>query len=120
MTASHQNQDCNDIVRKIGERAKSALSVIGHSDQAAKDTALKYAAASIRSNKRNILAANQDDILATEKRGYSGAMIDRLLLTEDRIESMACGIEAIAELEDPIGSIIGEWERPNGLNIQSV
>ncbi|MGA0314641.1 MAG: glutamate-5-semialdehyde dehydrogenase, partial [Alphaproteobacteria bacterium] len=120
MTGSHENQDCTNMVRTIGERAKTALSVVGLSDRAAKDSALKYAAASIRLSKQKILAANQYDILATENRGYSGAMMDRLLLTEDRIESMACGIEAIAELEDPIGSIIGEWERPNGLNIQRV
>ena len=120
MTGSHETPDCTNMVRTIGERAKTALSVVGLSDRAAKDSALKYAAASIRSNKQKILAANRNDILATENRGYSGAMMDRLLLTEDRIESMACGIEAIAELDDPIGSIIGEWERPNGLNIQRV
>ena len=120
MNGSHRNQDCTNMVRTIGERAKTSLSVVGLSDRATKDSALRYAAASIRLNKQKILAANQHDILATENRGYSGAMMDRLLLTEDRIESMACGIEAIAELEDPIGSIIGEWERPNGLNIQRV
>ena len=86
MTGSHENQDCNNMVRTIGERAKTALSVVGLSDRASKDSALRHAAASIRSNKKKILAANQDDILATENKGYSRATIDRLLLTEDRID----------------------------------
>lgn len=108
------------MVQTIGERARTALSVIGLSDRAAKDQALKYAAASIRSNKHKILAMNEADILAATKKGISGAMMDRLLLDEDRIESMAFGLDAIADLGDPVGDIIAEWERPNGLHIQRV
>ena len=55
MTGTHENQDCTNMVRTIGKRAKTALSVVGLSDRATKDSALRYAAASIRLNKQKIL-----------------------------------------------------------------
>jgi glutamate-5-semialdehyde dehydrogenase len=67
-----------------------------------------------------ILAANAHDMKAGEAAGLSGAMLDRLKLDTARIEAMARGVEQIASLPDPVGTVIAEWERPNGLRIQRV
>jgi glutamate-5-semialdehyde dehydrogenase len=67
-----------------------------------------------------ILAANAHDMKAGEAAGLSGAMLDRLRLDTARIEAMARGLEQIATLPDPVGSVMAEWERPNGLRIQRV
>jgi glutamate-5-semialdehyde dehydrogenase len=71
-------------------------------------------------NRGDILAANAVDMEAGRQRGLSAAMLDRLMLDDERIDGMAAGLEAIAELPDPLGKVIAEWQRPNGLRIQRV
>jgi glutamate-5-semialdehyde dehydrogenase len=83
-----------------------------------KNRALLAAAAALRARGRGILAANEQDLEGAEANGAGGAMLDRLKLDEKRVESMARALEAIAELPDPIGSVLAEWIRPNGLRIQ--
>ena len=78
------------------------------------------AASQLRTRAGEILAANARDLVAAQARGLKGALIDRLKLDPSRIEAMARGLEDIARLEDPIGSVISEWTRPNGLRIQRV
>ena len=63
---------------------------------------------------------NAVDMSEGAERGLSTAMLDRLMLDADRVEGMATGIEAVAKLQDPIGRVLAEWERPNGLRIQRV
>jgi len=109
-----------EIMRVLGEAARASLQAIGTSDRATRDAALKQAAAAIRSREAEIADANARDMAAAEEKGITGAMLDRLLLTPDRIEAMAAGLEAIAELPDPIGDVMAEWDRPNGLSIQRV
>ncbi len=104
----------------LGGRARAAAKILAKSSPAQKDQALHAAAHAIRAGQAGILVANQKDMTFGRERGLTEALLDRLLLTEDRIEAMAKGIEDIAALSDPIGSIIAEWERPNGLKISRV
>lgn len=107
-------------MRRLGETARESLLALGAADSAARDTALHKAANAIRTRSGEIAEANERDMAAAEERGISGAMLDRLLLTDDRIEAMASGLEAIATLPDPVGEVMAEWDRPNGLTIQRV
>jgi glutamate-5-semialdehyde dehydrogenase len=86
----------------------------------AKNAALTAAAAAIRQQQAQLLAANRADVERATQRGLSSSLLDRLLLNEQRIESMARGIEDIAALADPIGGVIADWTRPNGLKIERV
>jgi glutamate-5-semialdehyde dehydrogenase len=104
----------------LGRQAKRAADVLTRSTGSARDKALRAAAAAIRADSAEILKANARDMATARERGLSGAMLDRLALDAGRIEAMAAGVEAIADLNDPIGEIIAEWDRPNGLKIQRV
>jgi glutamate-5-semialdehyde dehydrogenase len=77
-------------------------------------------AKAIREQAPAILAANAEDMKAAEARNLSGALLDRLKLNEARVEAMAKGLEEIAAQPDPVGRVLAEWTRPNGLNISRV
>jgi glutamate-5-semialdehyde dehydrogenase len=113
-------QDIAALMAPIGRAAVEAAQVLALAATAQKNAALAAAAVSLRARRGEILAANARDMKAGEAAGLSGAMIDRLRLDETRIESMAVGVEQVAALADPIGTVIAEWERPNGLRIQRV
>ena len=85
-----------------------------------RNAALAAAAAILRERSSEVVSANAQDMAAARERGLSGAMLDRLLLDDERVAAMASGIETIIGLRDPIGRILEEWERPNGLRIQRV
>ncbi|MCH8248981.1 MAG: glutamate-5-semialdehyde dehydrogenase [Proteobacteria bacterium] len=104
----------------LGVAARTAAAELATSSTQQRDAALISAAAALRSNAEKILAANKTDMLAARGRDLSAAMLDRLMLDAERIEAMAAGLEAISELPDPVGKVIAEWDRPNGLNIQRV
>jgi glutamate-5-semialdehyde dehydrogenase len=104
----------------LGRSARAAADGLARCDLEQRNAALKCAAAAIRAKTAAILSANAEDMRAAEARGLSGAMLDRLALDEERVESMACGLESIIDLPDPVGRIVAEWERPNGLKIQRV
>lgn len=112
--------DIQSLMHEIGQRAKDAATELSVVSSASKNTALKEMAASLRRRSNEILSDNAKDMAAGEAKGLTGAMLDRLQLTEDRIDDVAAGLEAIAELPDPVGSIDDEWDRPNGLHIQRV
>jgi glutamate-5-semialdehyde dehydrogenase len=105
---------------EMGRAARAAAGVVGRVPGELRARALQNAAAGIRAASAEILSANAKDMAAGKERGLSAAMLDRLALSEDRIEAMAAGIDAIRELPDPIGDVIAEWSRPNGLVIQRV
>src|SRR6185369_2269059 len=104
----------------LGVAAKAASVKLALADRATKDAALKAMAAEIRKAKSAILAANAKDVEQAKASGLSGALIDRLMLDETRVEAMAKGLEEIAELPDPVGTTLAEWDRPNGLRISRV
>ena len=104
----------------LGERARAAAAVLARTPREHKDRALGAAVAALRSSGEVILAANAEDMAAARAEGASGASLDRLALSPQRIEAMAAGLEAIARLEDPIGTVLAGWTRPNGLSIERV
>ncbi len=104
----------------LGKAARSAAAGLARATSDQRDEALRRAADAIRSQSAAILAANAEDMRAAEAKGLSGAMLDRLLLDDGRIESMARGLQAVVALPDPVGKVLAEWERPNGLKIQRV
>jgi len=106
------------LMTAIGEQARAAAGELGQAGTARKNAALRAAAIAVRDARPRILAANQRDLDAA--RGLSAAMTDRLRLDDGRIEAIAAGIEAVEQLPDPIGTVLAEWTRPNGLRIQRV
>ena len=104
----------------IGARARSAALSLSSSSSRSRDAALAAAAVAIRANGADILEANAADMGRAKQRSLSAAMLDRLRLDPARVESMAAGLEAIAALPDPLGRVLDEWQRPNGLHIQRV
>ena len=108
------------LMKGIGEAAQTAGRVLAMASSEAKNTALCEAAKAIRARKAEILKANEQDVAAAKEKGLTPAMIDRLALNDERIEGMAAGLEAIAELPDPVGRTLSEWDRPNGLKIRRV
>lgn len=83
-------------------------------------TALRNMAQALRDNAAHIIEANAQDMTAGEQAGLSSAMLDRLLLDEQRIDKIAVALEEIAELPDPVGRVLKEWTLENGLHIQRV
>jgi len=109
-----------DMMKPMGKAARRAAAALAITTDDERNRALHAAAAAIRNQSEAILAANSEDMQAGAERGLSAAMLDRLMLDADRVEGMAAGIETVAELHDPIGRILAEWDRPNGLAIQRV
>ena len=120
MTALHSIKPSDTGMAEIGRRAAEAATVLAVASSEAKNAALRAAAAAVRVDHAAILAANAEDMTAAESAGLSAAMLDRLALDDSRVEAMAKGLEDIAELADPIGTVLAEWERPNGLRISRV
>ncbi len=112
--------DIATMMDALGRNAREAALELALSPGSKRDQALQAAANSIRDSRDSILAANQIDMSAAEERGMSTAMLDRLALNPERLESMATGLEDVIQLPDPVGRILEEWERPNGLHIQRV
>ncbi|EKF18772.1 gamma-glutamyl phosphate reductase [Nitratireductor pacificus pht-3B] len=104
----------------LGTRARAAAGPLSIATPARKNAALGEMASALERNRDAILAANATDMANGEAAGLSAALLDRLKLDPSRIAAMADGIRAIASLEDPVGSVIAEWDRPNGLRIERV
>jgi glutamate-5-semialdehyde dehydrogenase len=104
----------------LGRAARAAATDLATTSNDQRNAALAGAAAALRSGSKAILAANEKDMAVAKERGLGGSMLDRLFLDEGRVEAMAAGIETIIGLRDPVGRILEEWERPNGLRIQRV
>jgi glutamate-5-semialdehyde dehydrogenase len=104
----------------LGRSARESARSLAMSGGEVRNHALRAAAASLRAHRADILVANDVDMEAGRQRGLNTAMLDRLMLDDARIEGMAVGLEAISELPDPLGKVIAEWQRPNGLRIQRV
>ncbi|MBO0332400.1 glutamate-5-semialdehyde dehydrogenase [Sneathiella sp. CAU 1612] len=123
MTAQPQISNSDDIARmmeELGRGARKAANELSLAPTETKNKALREAANALRARKDEIMSANAKDMTAASGKGISAALLDRLELNEARIESMAAGLEAIADLRDPVGEIIAEWDRPNGLQISRV
>ncbi len=109
-----------DLMRGIGQAARAAAGVLAAASTDLKNRALRASADAIRGATAELLAANAQDMRAGKAKGLSKAMLDRLALDDARIEAMARGLEEVADLPDPVGSVLAAWQRPNGLRISRV
>lgn len=116
----NQPSSITELMNELGRRASTAAQLLARSSGEEKTSALKAMAAAVRSNEKEILAANQKDMAAAKDKGRLDAFLDRLMLDGERVECMAAGLDTIAGLDDPVGDVIGSWERPNGLRIERV
>jgi glutamate-5-semialdehyde dehydrogenase len=119
-TASGETATAAADMLVLGRSARDAARRLSVATTEEKDKALLAMAAALRRNEAAILSANALDVAASRKTNANEAFIDRLTLTPARIEAMAKGIEEIAALPDPVGAVIAEWDRPNGLHIERV
>jgi glutamate-5-semialdehyde dehydrogenase len=108
------------IMHAIGQRARAAAHELALAPTKAKNAALMAAAAALRKATLDILAANAKDTAAAKDAGRLAAFIDRLMLDEGRVAGIAKGMEDIAALADPVGTVLAEWTRPNGLAFERI
>ena len=104
-------------LEETGRRAREAEPVIRVLSTEEKNRVLHKAADNLRKYSEKILSANALDMENGRAKGMSEGLLDRLYLTQDRVESMAQGLEALEKLEDPVGEVTGMKKRPNGLLI---
>ena len=108
------------LVSQMATKARGSLASLGQAEAERRNQALTLAADLIRSNSEKIQAANQIDVERGRQAGLTEAFIDRLSMTEERIEAMAAGLEDIGRLADPLGVELARWARPNGLDITRI
>jgi glutamate-5-semialdehyde dehydrogenase len=109
-----------DLMTDIGRKARAAAAELACASSERKATALIAAADAVWRRRQEILDANILDLDAGEQKGLSPAMLDRLRLDDHRLRGIVEALRQIAEQKDPVGRILAEWDRPNGLHIQRV
>lgn len=107
-------------VRELAQRAKRASRVLAQLGTKEKNSLLVGMADELDAQEKVIRKANQEDVAAARVAGTSGALLDRLELTEKRFREMVEGVRHVAELPDPVGEVIKKWNRPNKLEIFKV
>ena len=115
--------DANDIpalMHAIGMRAKAASADLATASAERKHAALIAAADAVWARRGEIIAANEKDMAYGRDKGLTAAMLDRLMLNEDRVRGMVDGLRAVAEQADPVGEVLAEWDMPTGLHIRRV
>ncbi|MFC5627408.1 glutamate-5-semialdehyde dehydrogenase [Aliibacillus thermotolerans] len=108
------------IMTEQGKKAKRGKEVVSQLPTEKKNQLLQRMSEQLLLDKESILAENKKDLEAGEKNGLSTALLDRLRLSEERLQGMADGFKQVAQLDDPIGEILDRWTRPNGLQIEQV
>ncbi|WP_017998292.1 glutamate-5-semialdehyde dehydrogenase [Paracoccus sp. N5] len=112
--------EADALIAEMGRKAREAAAVLAETTAERKHAALIGAAEAIRKAEDAILDANVLDMHHAEEKGLSPAMLDRLKLDPARIRAMAEGLRSVAAQADPVGKVLAEWDRPNGLNIRRV
>ena len=112
--------DLKNFILDYGQRARKAARILSRLGTGQKNTALRAMADQLVARTEPILKENRDDLDNAERSGIGGAMLERLTLNPKRVQAMADGVRQVATLEDPVGKIIAEWTRPNGLRISKV
>src|SRR5690348_1652553 len=107
-------------VAALGQRAKTAGRVLAQASSAQKDAALLTAADLLVERTPEVQAANDADLAAAAEGGMASGPLDRLRLTDTRVQAMANGLRMVAGLPDPVGEVLDGWARPNGLQIERV
>jgi glutamate-5-semialdehyde dehydrogenase len=109
-----------DLMTDIGQKARAAAAELAFASSERKAAALVSAAAAVWDRRQEILDANCLDLDFGTEKGLTPAMMDRLRLDENRLRGIVDGLRQVAEQKDPVGRILAEWDRPNGLHIQRV
>jgi glutamate-5-semialdehyde dehydrogenase len=112
--------DIPSLMDEMGRRAKAAAAELAFATAEAKRAALLAAGAAVLAAREDILAANAEDVAEARAKGLTPALIDRLRLDDARIGGIVEGLRAVGEQKDPVGEVIAEWDRPNGLHIRRV
>ncbi|MEM7122231.1 MAG: glutamate-5-semialdehyde dehydrogenase [Pseudomonadota bacterium] len=112
--------DIATVMDDMGRAARDASRALAQATTETKNAALRAAAAALRDRETALIEANKADLAVGRERDLSNALMDRLTLNPDRIAAMAAGLEAIADLEDPVGRELARWQQPNGLDIARV
>jgi len=120
MSLAEAEQSLGSIMSELGRNARIGAKALAIATPEQKRTALLTAAGAINAHRKKILAANAKDMEAARTKGISKAFLDRLELTDARIDGIIEAVQTIAELPDPVGTTIAEWDRPNGLHIERV
>lgn len=107
-------------VELMARQARAAALNLSQLTTAEKDRILLAMAAGLRSAMDGVLEANAKDLAAGQEKGLNAAMLDRLRLDKERLETIAGGIEQVASLPDPVGEVMESWERPNGMHLERV
>ncbi|CAM2996023.1 glutamate-5-semialdehyde dehydrogenase [Paracoccus aminovorans] len=114
------SSDADALIADLGRKARDAAAVLTETSAERKHAALTGAAEAILRSEDAILDANVLDMHHAEEKGLSAAMLDRLKLDGARLRAMAEGLRSVAAQPDPVGRVLAEWDRPNGLHIQRV
>ncbi len=109
-----------DLMAEIGSAARAAAAELAYASSERKYAALVSAAHFVWEDRAAILDANSEDMAFGEAKGLSPAMLDRLRLDDHRLRDIVDALRAVAEQRDPVGRVLAEWDRPNGLHIQRV
>ena len=117
MTATVSNRD---MMQALGQAARTSARALALASTEQKNKALRAMAAMLRRSAANISAENARDLEAAKTKNLKASFVDRLTLTPARIEAMATGLEEIAALPDPVGTVLTKWTRPNGMEISRV
>ncbi len=109
-----------DMIAELGREAREASSILARTGPEIINSVLADLADALRYESERLILANREDLSGSKAKNLSSAMIDRLKLTPERISAMADCVESIINLPSPVGRILGEWNRPNGLLIQKI
>ena len=120
LKAIEANADLPDLMKELAKRAREAARVLALAPPEQKNRALEAIERAIRANAATILAANAEDVAEVRAAGATSAFIDRLTLTQARIDAMADGVATVREIKDPVGVVTERWQRPNGMTIERV
>ncbi|MFL6930032.1 MAG: glutamate-5-semialdehyde dehydrogenase [Xanthobacteraceae bacterium] len=120
LKAVERSADLQAMMAELGKRARAAARVLALAPADQKNQALEAMERAVRANAGLILAANAEDVAEARAAGATSAFLDRLTLTQARIDLMAAGIATVREIADPIGVVTESWQRPNGMVIERV
>ena len=111
----NDNKSLRSIVNEISKNALDASRIVSTASSEVKNKTLRSMAKLLRDSGKYLIQENKQDLDYAKRKGISKSMIDRLLLNNSRIDSMATSLEEVAELNDPVGEVVKMWKRPNGL-----
>ena len=113
-------EELKKTIKLMGLKAKNAADLLGNISEDKKNEALEELKKNLKLSQNELIEINKKDIKNAVTANLSSSIIDRITLTSTRIESMILSLEEIINLKDPVGNIISEWTRPNGLHIQKI